>query len=223
MMKIYLKIVMLFLVFTCMFALAVCKGTDEKNETNPTLENNKNKQSNSSEEQKNLETKPSNEKTTKPSTEPDSKNRTFNQKSINHVKDLFELAKEGKVPNVPFGAHTGDIEEIEKAWGKANKTEQAGNGMYATFTNKNVVFGFNKGSQVFDVRSYHAELKSITLQEIEKALGKPSSVKGNGGDKIYVYKVNNQYELKFVIPKSTGNVDHISVFSPEDSINKMAG
>ncbi|MED3280844.1 YjgB family protein, partial [Bacillus thuringiensis] len=167
--------------------------------------------------------KPSNEKTTKPSAEQDSKDRTFNQKSINHIKDLFELAKEGKVPNVPFGAHTGDIEEIEKAWGKANKTEQAGNGMYATFTNKNVVFGFNKGSQVFDVRSYHAELKSITLQEIEKALGKPSSVKGNGGDKIYVYKVNNQYELKFVIPKSTGNVDHISVFSPEDSINKMAG
>ena len=25
-----------------------------------------------------------------------------------------------------------------------------------------------KGSQVFDVRSYHAELKLITLQEIEK-------------------------------------------------------
>lgn len=95
--------------------------------------------------------------------------------------------------------------------------------MYATFTNKNVVFGFNKGSQVFDVRSYHAELKLITLQEIEKALGKPSSVKENGEDKIYVYKVNNQYELKFVIPKWTGKVDHISVFSPEDSINKMAG
>lgn len=30
MMKIYLKIVMLFLVFTCMFALAACKETDEK-------------------------------------------------------------------------------------------------------------------------------------------------------------------------------------------------
>ncbi|MED3469255.1 YjgB family protein [Bacillus thuringiensis] len=223
MMKGYLKIVMLFLAIACMFALAACNGTDEKKETNPTLENNKNEQSNSSEEQKNPEAKPSNEKTTKPSPEPDSKNRTLNQKSINHVKDLFELAKEGKVPNVPFGAHTGDIEEIEKAWGKANKTEYAGNGMYATFTNKNVVFGFNKGSQVFDVRSYHAELKSITLQEIEKALGKPSSVKGNGEDKIYVYKVNNQYELKFVIPKSTGKVDHISVFSSEDSINKMAG
>lgn len=223
MMKMYLKIIMLFLAFTCTFALVACKGTDEKKETNPTSENNKNEQNNSSEEQKNPGAKPSNEKPTKPSTEPDSKNATLNQKSINHVKDLFELAKEGKVPNVPFAAHTGDIEEIEKAWGKANKTEHAGNGMYATFTNKNVVFGFNKGSQVFDVRSYHAELKSITLQEIEKALGKPSSVKANGEDKIYVYKVNNQFELKFVIPKSTGKVDHISVFSPEDSINKMAG
>ena len=60
-------------------------------------------------------------KTTKPSAEQDSKDRTLNQKSINHVKDLFELAKEGKVPNVPFGAHTGDIEEIEKAWGKQIK------------------------------------------------------------------------------------------------------
>ncbi|PHG65531.1 DUF4309 domain-containing protein, partial [Bacillus wiedmannii] len=53
--------------------------------------------------------------------------------------------------------------------------------------------------------------------------GKPASVKVNGEDKIYVYKVNNQFELKFIIPKSTGNVNHISVFSPEDSINKMAG
>ncbi|MEM5687367.1 hypothetical protein AAHB49_17270 [Bacillus cereus] len=40
---------------------------------------------------------------------------------------------------------------------------------------------------------------------------------------MYVYKVNNQFELKFIIPKSTGKVNHISVFSPEDSINKMAG
>ncbi|KFM98690.1 DUF4309 domain-containing protein [Bacillus clarus] len=52
---------------------------------------------------------------------------------------------------------------------------------------------------------------------------KSASVKVNGNDKIYVYKVSNQFELKFIIPKSTGKVNHISVFSPEDSINKMAG
>ncbi|PEN03479.1 hypothetical protein CN621_02690 [Bacillus wiedmannii] len=222
-MKVYVKIAMLFLAFTCLFALAACKGTDEKKETNPTSENSKNEQNNSSEEKKELEAKSNSEGSTKSGTDSRSKDTVINQKSINHVKELFELAKEGKVPNIPFAAHTGDIEEIEKAWGKADKTEQAGNGMYATFINKNVSFGFNKGSQVFDVRSYHAELKSITLQDIEKALGKPTSVKVNGEDKIYVYKVNNQFELKFIIPESTGKVNHISVFSPEDSINKMAG
>ncbi|MDP1458004.1 MULTISPECIES: YjgB family protein [Bacillus cereus group] len=222
-MKVYVKIAMLFLVFTCLLALVACKGTDEKKETNSTSENSKNEQNNSSEEKKEPEAKSNNEGSAKPKTDSSTKDTVINQKSINHIKDLFELAKEGKVPNVPFAAHTGDIEEIEKAWGKADKTEQAGNGMYATFTNKNVSFGFNKGSQVFDVRSYHAELKSITLQDIEKALGKPTSVKVNGEDKIYVYKVNNQFELKFIIPKSTGKVNHISVFSPEDSINKMAG
>ncbi len=96
MMKVYFKIVMLFLAFTCTFALAACKGTDEKKEANPTSENHKNEQSNSSEEKKNLEAKPSNEKTTKPSAEQDSKDRILNQKSINHVKDLFELAKRRK-------------------------------------------------------------------------------------------------------------------------------
>ncbi|MCU5097181.1 YjgB family protein [Bacillus wiedmannii] len=222
-MKVYVKIAMLFLAFTCLLTLVACKGTDEKKETNPTSENSKNEQNNSSEEKKEPEAKSNNEGSAKPKTDSSTKDTVINQKSINHIKDLFELAKEGKVPNVPFAAHTGDIEEIEKAWGKADKTEQAGNGMYATFTNKNVSFGFNKGSQVFDVRSYHAELKSITLQDIEKALGKPTSVMVNGEDKIYVYKVNNQFELKFIIPKSTGKVNHISVFSPEDSINKMAG
>ncbi|MGE1108532.1 YjgB family protein [Bacillus wiedmannii] len=222
-MKVYVKIAMLFLAFTCLLALVACKGTDEKKETNPTSENSKNEQNNSSEEKKEPEAKSNNEGSTKSGTNSRSKDTVINQKSINHVKELFELAKEGKVPNVPFAAHTGDIEEIEKAWGKADKTEQAENGMYATFINKNVSFGFNKGSQVFDVRSYHAELKSITLKEIEKVLGKSSSVKVNGEDKIYVYKVNNQFELKFIIPKSTGKVNHISVFSPEDSINKMAG
>ncbi|TKH97996.1 DUF4309 domain-containing protein, partial [Bacillus wiedmannii] len=188
-MKVYVKIAMLFLVFTCLLALVACKGTDEKKETNSTSENSKNEQNNSSEEKKEPEAKSNNEGSAKPKTDSSTKDTVINQKSINHIKDLFELAKEGKVPNVPFAAHTGDIEEIEKAWGKADKTEQAGNGMYATFTNKNVSFGFNKGSQVFDVRSYHAELKSITLQDIEKALGKPTSVKVNGEDKIYVYKV----------------------------------
>ncbi|HDR4559922.1 YjgB family protein [Bacillus cereus] len=225
-MKVYLRVLKFFLTLTCVITLIACTDTEEKKQKNSTSENDTSEMGNKNEDaepKKEPTEKPKNQDSTKPSADSNSKNPALNQKSINHVKELFEQAKEGKVPNIPYAAHTGDIEEIEKTWGKADKTEQAGNGMYATFTNKNVVFGFNKGSQVFDVRSYHAELKLITLQEIEKALGKPTSVKVNGNDKIYVYKVNDQFELKFVIPNSTGKVHHISVFSPEDSINKMAG
>ncbi|PHE24389.1 YjgB family protein, partial [Bacillus toyonensis] len=206
-MKAHLRILF---TLTCVLTLMACTNNEEKKQTNPTSEKNTEQKNEGTAPQKENESanNPKNQDSTKPSTGPDSKSPTLNQKSINYVKELFELAKDGKVPNVPFAAHTGDIEEIEKAWGKADKTEQAGSGMYATFTNKNVVFGFNKGSQVFDVRSYQTELKSITLKEIEKALGKPTSVKVNGEDQIYVYKVNNQFELKFIIPKLIGKVYH---------------
>jgi hypothetical protein len=139
------------------------------------------------------------------------------------IKELMTLAKAGKIPDVKFGAHTGLIDDVEKAWGKADKQEPAGKGFYATYDARKVVFGFNKGQQIFDVRSSDASLQKLTLKEIEHVLAKPDDITVNGDDSIYVYKVNDQYQLKFVIPKSTGKVDHISVFAPQDSINNMAG
>ena len=75
-MRVYVKIGMLFL-FTCIFALVACKGTDEK-KTDPTTENSKNEQNNTSEEKKEPEVKSN--------TDSNSKDTVINQKSINHVK-----------------------------------------------------------------------------------------------------------------------------------------
>ncbi len=66
----------------------------------------------------------------------------------------------------------GILKKLKKRGGKQIKPNIQGMECTQLLQIKNVVFGFNKGSQVFDVRSYHAELKLITLQEIEKALGK---------------------------------------------------
>jgi hypothetical protein len=140
------------------------------------------------------------------------------------IKELMALAKTGKIPDVKFGAHTGMIDDVEKAWGEADKQDAAGKGFYRTYSKKHVVFGFNKGSQIFDVRSSDPSLQKLTLKEIENVLAKPDDITVNGDDTIYIYKANEQYQLKFVIPKSTGKVDHISVYSAEEAVaNNMAG
>lgn len=139
------------------------------------------------------------------------------------LKEMLALAKQGKVPGVEYAAHSGMIDEVEAAWGEPNLKESAGKGVYSTYSKKNVVFGFNKGMQIFDVRSSAPELQSLTLKQIEEVLGKPDATAVNGEDNIYIYQANKQYQLKFIIPESTGTLNHISVFSEQDSINNMAG
>ncbi|WP_338044180.1 YjgB family protein [Paenibacillus oryzisoli] len=136
---------------------------------------------------------------------------------------MYELAKSGKVNGIPFAANTGLTDNVEKTWGKADKTESAGSGLYATYSKKNAVIGFNKGSQIIDIRSNDPKLHTLTLSQIEQALGKPTDTKVNGDDTIYIYKASQEFQLKFIIPKSTGKVDHISVFDTIHSINNMAG
>lgn len=143
--------------------------------------------------------------------------------SMKQLNELLELAKVGKVPGVDYAAHSGHFEDVEADFGKADTQESAGKGIYATYNDKHVVFGFNKGNVIFDVRSNDSTLQKLTLKEIEGTLGKPNDTTVNGEDKIYIYKANDQYQLKFIIPNSTGTVDHISVFSEQDSHNNMAG
>ncbi|AZN41299.1 YjgB family protein [Paenibacillus albus] len=139
------------------------------------------------------------------------------------LKAMLTLAKDGKVKGIPFQADKGLLDDVEKDWGKSDKTDFAGKGMYASYAKKHAVIGFNKGSQIFDVRSDAAELQTLTLKQIEAALGKADNVTKNGNDTIYTYNANKTFQLRFVIPKDTGKVDHISVYAPADTINNMAG
>ena len=145
------------------------------------------------------------------------------QERSTQLKELLELAKQGKVPGVEYAAHNGMIDEVEAAWGEPDLKESAGKGVYSTYSKRNVVFGFNKGMKIFDVRSSAPGLLNLTLEQIEEVLGKPDETTVNGEHNIYIYQANKQYQLKFVIPESTGTVDHISVFSEQDTINNMAG
>lgn len=139
------------------------------------------------------------------------------------LQAMLASAKEGKIEGIPFAADTGMIDDVEKAWGKSDHTESAGAGLYATYAKHDAVIGFNKGDQIFDVRSDADALHKLTLAQMEGALGKADRVTTNGGDSIYAYAAGKSFELRFIIPADTGKVDHISVYAPADAVNNMAG
>ncbi|CAH8767728.1 YjgB family protein [Paenibacillus dendritiformis] len=144
------------------------------------------------------------------------------------VEEMMKLAAEGRVAHSDFAVEHGLMDDVEKEWGEPDKDEFAGQGMYATYEKRHIVFGYNKGMQLFDVRSDDPEVQKLTLEDVEKALGKSKDVRETGGDAIYVYKASPDYELKFIVPKPTAknpnpHVDHISVFYPQGAKNLMAG
>ena len=75
--------------------------------------------------------------------------------------------------------------------GKPDSSEyvEDAKGTYDTYNSKNVVFGFNKGNQIFEVRSFDPELKTITVSAVEAAYGKPdhtSEIVSEGASRFMV-------------------------------------
>ncbi|WP_235815127.1 YjgB family protein [Neobacillus vireti] len=137
------------------------------------------------------------------------------------IHEIVSLAKVGTVKNCSFPAHTTVIDQVISKWGTADQQDFVAGNRYFTYTSHGIVFGVNKGEQIFDVRSYSKEIQQITFDEIKDVLGKPNEVHNNGADKIWVYNVNEKFQLKFVGSKTT--IDHILVFCPADAKNQMAG
>lgn len=62
-------------------------------------------------------------------------------------------------------------------------------------------------------------IQKLTFSNIVKSIGEPDQKKEFGKDYIYVYKASDEVELKFIIPKGSNTVHHISVFRP-DAVHK---
>jgi hypothetical protein len=146
------------------------------------------------------------------------------------VQTILQRARQGKVPGADFAAHTNLIDDVKKAWGDPEKQDTAGKGFYATYTQRGYAFGFNKGSQLFDVRSYQPEIQKIKLTAVQAELGTPDHLNRlqNPNQDVLIYQVNDLYQLQLIFPHPTEqnpnpNLDHISVFCEQDSHNLMAG
>jgi hypothetical protein len=148
--------------------------------------------------------------------------------SPSHQKKILqtkELAREGRVFNTKFQVEKNTIDQVETKYGKGKSGEAAEPwNRYVTYSSRNLSFGFNKGDQIYDVRSYDPTLQELRLWEVKKVLGKPDDTKSYQKQAIYIYQVTKEIQLKWVFSSSDpeANVDHISVINPQLSKNLMA-
>lgn len=145
------------------------------------------------------------------------------------ISRVMDLARQGKVINSEFAAEKTVFDAVEKEWGKPDKTDYVpeAKGTFASYKARGVVIGFNKGAQVFDIRSYDSDLKKITLSGLRETLGPPAHTSSYNNQEILGYTAGDKFKIRFVFPRSTADntdpaLDHVSVFYPRGTVNNMS-
>lgn len=145
------------------------------------------------------------------------------------LQQISQLAQQGRVINCQFPVENTVIEDVEKQWGKPDQSNYIGaaKGTYVTYLKHNVAFGFNKGEQIFDVRSFDNSVKKITLSQVKAVLGAPANTHHYATQDMLVYPAGSKYQLLFIFPKATQQnpdpaLDHYNVFYPRGTVNMMA-
>jgi hypothetical protein len=144
------------------------------------------------------------------------------------LTQMMDSAKKGKIIDCEFPVKTTVIEDVTKKWGEANKTEYiaSAKGNYATFTKHKVAFGFNKGSQIFEARTFDSALNTISMSKVKELYGKPAYTSDSKTESILGYTAGKEFKILLVFTKSDSKtdlaLDHYSVFYPDGTVNTMA-
>lgn len=145
------------------------------------------------------------------------------------LENIKKLAIQGKIINCDFPVKSTTIENLEEKLGKSDKSDWVpqAKGTYVTYSEYNVVFGLNKGSQVFEVRSFDDQLKQISLSMVKNVFGNPEHDVKSNNEEIIGYTSGQEYKILFVFPEPTTDVNdpilkHYSVLYPKGTVNIMA-
>lgn len=152
---------------------------------------------------------------------------TDSQKDM--LLNMMQLAKQGQIINCNFAAKATNMDTVFKEWQQADKSVYvaAAKGTYATYGYHNVVFGYNKGLQVFEVRSYDSRLKNISLTKVKQVFGTPAYDSKTSSEEIIGYKADTEFKIEMVFSRPTTNnpnpvIDHYNVLYPSGTVNSMA-
>lgn len=143
------------------------------------------------------------------------------------LQSMLKAAKQGKVIDTPFSVNTNVIEDVQQKWGKEDKSEYiaSAKGIYNTYSKHNAIFAFNKGDQLFEIRTLDGKWKELTLSKVKEVLGKPDHDVKSGKEEILGYIASKDYKILMVFPKDGDDpkLDHYSVLYPQGTVNSMAG
>lgn len=204
-----------------------CSNTSQDKNNQGSIESEKSSENNSinsnngtSKIEKNNNT--SNNETTKI----EKNNNTSQKKDSSQIllNDIRTSAKNGEIINSKFKIGQTIDTVISKLGNPSSKDYvKDAKGTYFTFKSDNVVFGCNKGDQIFEVRSFDKRLNNLDASVVEKFFGKPN-YKANTKEKenILGYKINDNYKLLLVFNSSDNKLNHYSVFDSKLTKNSMA-
>ncbi|MGG1680189.1 beta-N-acetylhexosaminidase [Neobacillus sp. NRS-1170] len=140
--------------------------------------------------------------------------------NITNSKLLLNIAtkaKEGSIINADFHLKSTTINIVRKIWGNEDKREYiaAAKGTYSTYSKYHVVVAYNKGQQLFEIRSFDPSLKALTIADVKNYFGSPKTdVKTSNKEEIISYTIGTN-TLKFVFPTGaqTMYLDHYSIYN----------
>ncbi len=162
----------------------------------------------------------------------ESSDKTSKSPSVDSIlSSILTSAEDGKIINCDFKVKYNVIDDVEKQWGKEDKSDYVSlaKGTYFTYDTKNVVFGCNKGMQLFEIRSFDETLKNITLDDTIKSFGEPQyEILTDNNEKIIGYKITEELKILFVFKAPTDaipnpSINHYSVLYPQGTVNSMSG
>ncbi len=136
------------------------------------------------------------------------------------------LARQGWILNCGYRVEKDTVDEVTDEIGKPDSSAYVASakGTYATFNQARIVVGFNKGDQIFELRSMDARLSDITLKDVQTFYGAPDHTASGNGEQYLSYKLSDSLNIKFVFSATGKNpkLSHYNVLWPEGSANLMA-
>lgn len=144
------------------------------------------------------------------------------------MKSIKEAAVSGKVIEIEYGTGTV-IEDVIKKYGEPSVAPEWFSelkGIYIGYNEPQVSFGYNKGSQIFEIKRVDDAVSELTKGQVEAYFGKPDhSVENTDGSSIG-YMVSKDYRLIFnfgmAVNADQAKVMSYSVLQPSATVNIMA-